>query len=499
MKDVRSKMARGAAWTVSFKLLDRGLALISTLVLARILVPADFGLIAMAASLVSMLDLFNAFGLDVALIQRQRADAAHFNTAWTLNIASGSIIAALMLALAWPLAHFYSEPRLTGVVCCLALSSLVQGFENIGVVTFRKEMNFGRDFMFLLGKRIAMLCVTISLALLLRNYWAMVAGMVFGRIAGVSLSYVLHPFRPRLSLEKLHDFFGFSKWVFAQNFLYFLKERSSDFIVGRLAGPAGLGVFNVSTEIASMPGTELIAPLNRAIVPAYALLAENPEALRREYVSVTGIVSIIAVPAVTGIAAVAPLIVAAVLGSKWRDASPILAMLAFYGIFSALTSNAYSAFLAVGRPRTFVRITGTYVCIHLPMLIFLTHRYGVLGAASAHLAASAIILPISFHLICQTLGLRLMVIVAAVWRPVVAAALMYAVVVAARPVIDPAVISSFEAVRLLAVFAALGAVTYAAGLASLWWLAGRPEGGEAMILRVAGRKWRALRSRAGPK
>lgn len=488
-------MARGAIWMVGFKMVDRGLALISTLVLARILVPSDFGMIAMAASLIAVLDLFGAFGLDVALIQRQGATPAHYNTAWTLNISTGTLIASLMLILAWPLSWFYEEPRLVPVVCCLAASSFIQGFENIGVVAFRKELNFRRDFVFLFGKRAAMVCLTIVLALVLRSYWAMVFGMVFGRITGVGLSYALHPYRPRMTFEKLSDFFGFSKWVFVQNILYFLKERSSDFIVGRLAGPHALGVFNVSTEISSMPGTELIAPINRAILPAYALLVDDPEALRREYVSVMGLVCIVAIPAVTGIASVAPLVVATVLGPKWSDASVILALLAFYGIFAALTSNAYSAFLAVGKPQVFVRITAAYVAIHLPMLIFLTHRYGVLGAASAHLAASSIILPISFYLICKTLQLPVSRILSAVWRPVGAAAAMYVAVVFVRPAVDPAIISSLDALRQLAVCVPFGAATYVIVLAALWMLAGRPEGGEAMVLRLAGRKWDAFRSR----
>ena len=401
-----------------------------------------------------------------------------------------------MLVFAWPLSWFYHEPRLAPVVCCLAASSFIQGFENIGVVAFRKELNFRRDFIFLFGKRAAMVCLTVILVLVLRSYWAMVFGMIFGRTTGVALSYALHPYRPRMTYAKVSDFFGFSKWVFIQNILYFLKERSSDFIVGRLGGPHALGVFNVSTEIASMPGTELIAPINRAILPAYALLVGDPEALRREYVSVMGLVCIVAIPAVTGIAAVAPLVVAAVLGPKWADASVILALLAFYGIFAALTSNAYSAFLAVGQPQVFVRITATYVAIHLPMLIFLTHRYGVLGAASAHLAASTIILPVSFYLICKTLRLPVSRILGAVWRPVGAAAAMYSAVVLARPVVNPATISSLEALKQLAIYVPFGAVTYTVVLAGLWLVAGRPEGGEAMVLRLAGRKWGAVRSRS---
>src|SRR6185312_2958390 len=140
---------------------------------------------------------------------------------------------------------------------------------------------------------------TIVLAFLLRSYWAMVFATLIGRLSGVGLSYVLHPFRPRLSFSKLGEFFHFSKWIFAQNLLTFLKDRSADFVIGRLAGAHALGVFNVSTDIANMPGTELVAPINRALLPGYALLAHDRTALRNEYLLVMSLLGSVAIPAVT--------------------------------------------------------------------------------------------------------------------------------------------------------------------------------------------------------
>ena len=142
MSSIRSSMARGAVWMVLFKLLERSLGMISMLILARLLVPADFGLMAMATSLVALLELITAFGVDTALVQRRDATPAHFNSAWTLNVCAGGAIATMMLLMSWPASVFYREPRVTAVICALAFAAAVQGFENIGVVTFRKEMRF---------------------------------------------------------------------------------------------------------------------------------------------------------------------------------------------------------------------------------------------------------------------------------------------------------------------------------------------------------------------
>src|SRR5215469_7861100 len=149
---IRTLMARGALWMLLFKAVDRGLGFISTLVLARLLVPADFGLLAMATSLIAFLELLTYFGLDTALLRDRETTSTHFNAVWTLNALAGCLIALVMLALSIPAAHFYREPRVTLVICALSAGSLIQGFENVGVVNFGKEMRFDREFRYMFGK-----------------------------------------------------------------------------------------------------------------------------------------------------------------------------------------------------------------------------------------------------------------------------------------------------------------------------------------------------------
>src|SRR5688572_22387334 len=114
--ETRGALARGTAWMVGFRLLDRSVGLISMLILARVLTPADFGLVAMATALIAFVELFGAFGLELALIQRPDATRAHFDTAWTMNVLIGAMVALLLFALARPLAWFYDEPRLVALV-----------------------------------------------------------------------------------------------------------------------------------------------------------------------------------------------------------------------------------------------------------------------------------------------------------------------------------------------------------------------------------------------
>ncbi len=473
---LRKRMARGAAWMVLFRLLDRGLGLVSTVFLARLLLPADFGLVAMATSLIDLLRLIAYFGFDIALLRQAETTEAHFHSAWTLNVFSGAGIAAIMAMLAYPTAYFYHQSALVAVVFTLAAVPLVQGFENVGVVNFQRDMRFDREFWYLFFRRAIRFISTLLFALWFRTYWALVVGILIGRVSGVLFSYVVHPFRPRFSLAAARGLMLFSKWLMLQNFVTFLRDRSSDFVIGRIAGSSSLGIFSIAAEISNMPGTTLVAPINRAILPAYMHLANDLPALAQEYLSVMATVALVAVPAVAGVALCAPFLVLFLLGPKWTQAAPLIEVLAFSGISQVMQSNAYSAFLALGKPEVYVRITSVQVSILVALLIALTSWQSTEGAAWAYVLSSAITLPISFYVIGRHLGLRPSRYLAALWRPVVGTLFMYLGVRLFGPALPGAVaLPASSAVYSLFVCFAIGAPLYLVVLITLWVFAGRPQ------------------------
>ncbi len=482
---LRQAMARGAVWTILFRLIDRTLGLISTLILAHLLMPTDFGLVAMAMSLSAMLQLLTYFSFDIALLRERETDPAHFDAVWTLNVIAGCVIAILMLALAVPAAHFYHAPRLTDVILALAAAPFIQGFENVGIITFRKEMRFDRDFRFMFSRRIIKFAVAVGIAVWLRTYWALVLGILAGPAAGVIISYRMHSYRPRFSLASLGDLLHFTKWLMLQNVLTFLKQHTSDFVVGRLAGPGSLGLFSVAAEIADLPGTELVQPINRAVMPAYMKLAHDLPALRREYLSVMSVVALLAIPAVAGVALCAPFIVILFLGPKWLPAAGVLEILAFYGITRVVQSNAYSAYLALGKPHYIVGISSVNVVALIGLLIALTMRYGLHGAAWAYLLASAITLPIDFYFIIRFMGVRVADYVSNLWRPICSATIMYFTVrsVTASVPSNLDLLSPAHAAYSLVTYVVIGAFTYSIADVFLWLCVGRPvEGAETLLI-----------------
>jgi len=477
MKDVGQKMAKGAAWMVFFKLTERSIGLISTIILARLLIPEDFGLIAMAMSIIAILELLGAFGFDVAIIQNQTAERKHYDTAWTYNVLFAISSTLVLALLASPAAIFYHEPRLENVIYLLALGNLIRGFENIGVLEFRKNMTFDKEFKFQLGKKLAGFFTTVPLAIILGSYWALVAGMLMGWFMGVILSFMLHAYRPRFSLAASHELFHFSKWLLITNLFNFIKIRSADFIIGRLSGPQALGLFTISYEISNLPTTELVAPVNRAVFPGYAKISNNMAALREGFLKVLAMIAIFALPAGMGIAATSEPLVLVFLGSNWIDSIPLIQILAVFGATLALQTNTGSVFLALGRPKILAVIGAIHISLLVPALMVLVSNNGSIGAAWGYLVVTLLMLPINFGFIMFYTKLKFSPIVSVLWRPIMASTTMYFVV---TMILDYLGQSDKFILNLsyLLFTVAIGAIVYILLVIALWRLTGSPHGAE---------------------
>lgn len=497
--EIQGKMARGALWMLLLTGLDRSLGVISTLILVRLLTPSDFGIVAMAMSFVAMAQLLSAFGFDIALIQRRDSTDAHYHSAWTLNVILGLLIALAIVAAAWPIARFYGQPAVFWVVCAIALAPLIGGMENIGIVMFRRDLNFRKEFTFQLSRRLIGFAVTIPLAFWLRNYWALVVGMITLRLAGTVISYLIHPFRPRLSLAKARSLIGFSRWLLLNNIVGFLKERSSDFFIGRMLGAAPLGVYNVTYEIAIMPTTELSAPINRALLPGFSRIAARAVEMRVAYGNALGMLALFAVPAAAGIFAVAPFIVPVMLGPNWLSGIFLMEILAFNGGLLLFHSSICAVLIANGHPHLVTKTNGLYVVVLLMLFAVLVPSQGLPGAAFAALTASVIMTPVYLMQVRRSLGIPAALYFRIATRPVLAAVGMVLLVRWALPQWTSGM-SAHVAAGWLLLGIGLGMVSYALLLLGAWLAQGRPEGAERVLLdKIRQRlKWHNERDPACP-
>lgn len=479
---IGTEMAKGATWMVAFKLMERTLGVISTMILARILVPEDYGLIALATSLIAILELFGAFGFDMALIQNQNAERKHYDTAWTIYVIYGALVAALLMFLAVPVSNFYGDPRLIYIIRVLALGSLIQGFRNIGIVDFRKHMYFRREFIFQVSNKLVSFCVTVPAAIILKSYWALIIGMLTSKVTALVMSYIMHRYRPRFSLQAISELFNISVWLLVNSILYFLRNRSVDFIMGKTIGARELGLYRVGYEISIMPTTELSAPVNRAVFPGYAKQSHDLEILRAGVVGVMSMVALIVIPAGFGIAATAELLVPVTLGFKWMDCIPLMQIMAFYGAVTAIQSNFGYVYLVIGKPRITTFLLGGNVVLTLPLLFIVIPLFGAQGAANMLLISVLILLPINYFLLNINIKLTFQDIIKTLWRPVTGATVMYAAVrFFIRVIGTPDEFTIYVVYLLLSVL--IGAFVYIALVIGLWILVKTPHGAEYEILK----------------
>jgi PST family polysaccharide transporter len=473
---VGDNVARGAAWMLLYRLGDRALGVISTIVLARLLVPGDFGVLAMAMSVIGLLELASTFGLEVALIQRKDARREHYDTVWTLNLIFAGACGLAMLAAAYPAALFYSEPRLVPVIATLAGAWSIQALENIGVVDFRKRLEFRRDFFYLSVKRVVQFVIVIVLARLLSSYWALVLGILVHRVFGVAFSYFASNYRPRLSLAAKGDLLHFSSWMFVNNLIGFANQRFANFVVGRVAGPTALGIYTVSSEISSVPTVELVMTANRAVFAGYAHVSHEYQRLRSAFVQVLGTVGLFVMPAAVGMACVAPVLVQLVLGSKWSLAAPMVAILAVSGGLFALGTATGSVLLALGRVHQMSMLTGIRCVLIVAGMSILVQRLGMRGAALSELIATAVYLPLAFTLAARPLSMAIGDFVSFFWRPVCATVAMFLLLrTSAASIAEPLATTTVSLFRQLGTQVALGALAYVGVLAGLWVLSGMPK------------------------
>ena len=431
----------------------------------------------MASLILGLVEILLDLGVNVALLQNRAPSGQHYDTAWTLRLIQMGAAAVVVALAAAPAAAYFGDSRIAPVLYVMAIGLALGGAENIGVLTFQKEMRFGLDFRFMFSKRLAAFAITVFAAWLLRSYWAMVIGALGGRILGVLLSYRVHPMRPRFSLAKFHDIFLVSQWTLLGGIASYLNRSLHKIAVARISNPSTTGAYALADEISAMPATELLAPLNRVLFPAFVEAKENLPELKRLYLLAQGLQTLVAVPASAGLALVAHDAVLLLLGETWLVAVPFVQLLALANVFQAITTSGGYVMLTVGHFRKVAVLNWSQVICFLLGATALLHKPDALAVATLHLAVVVVMFFLAAFLIFGSLpNLRPIDVVRSILRPLVATAIMVVAVLQVDLLQIPA------GALVLSAKVGLGVTTYGAAVFAMWWLAGKPAGAESYLL-----------------
>lgn len=480
----KKELAKSGAWVLSISHTIKALAFISTIVLARLLTPADFGIVAIATAVVTLVEMLGDFGFHVYLVQKKELNREDLDTAWTFQILLALLESILLLACASLVGGWYKEPRLKAVFYVLAATVLLGGFRNVGIVSFQKELKFHLEFLLRVPSKIIGITAALGLAYALNNYWALILGICSQRITEVAASYTLCSYRPRFCLQGARELFGFSKWLYCNTTLSFVLQRAPDLILGKLAGKDAVGLFSVSHSIATLPTSELAEPVARATFPSYVKLRDDPELLKEGYLKVLRLLAFFAVPMGVGIAALAEIVVPVLLGNKWISAVPVLQILALGGILKTLQSNTGSVFLAVGRPWVITSLWALRVCVLIPMLVVFCLRSGVVGAAWAFFLAEAVTSPFILVYVLRSLRVSWKDVIDTFIRPLLGSLIMYFLLVLVRG--SKIILAMPVNILSLGVMVFIGSIIYLSCILLLWMLSGKKDSSpESWILGMA--------------
>ncbi|HEX4273494.1 MAG TPA: lipopolysaccharide biosynthesis protein [Rhizomicrobium sp.] len=465
-------MLKGSAWTVGVRWAARALGLVSTLFLARLLTPKDFGIVTIAMIVVGTVEIFIQTGQHNAIIRHAAPTRAHYDTAFTIFILLSSTLAAAVF-LAAPMTDIYfHEPRAIPVVRILALRTLMNGFENIGVVDFRRDLKFHRQFLYQVLPSFISFFVTLAAAFVLRNYWALVIGITVQQFSGLVLSYVLSPYRPRLSLAKVRDLWSFSIWTFLRGIGAYLSVQIDKLAIGGFAGAAAMGRYEVAMDVASSPSDEINAPMMSVLFPVMAKTQHDRAKLKELYLTVLYWSVLICRSTAIGVALVVSDLVDVVLGPQWPDVKPLMPWLALaYGL-TGMAWSVYPLFDVIGKPHVAARLQWVsvlfLVCAVVPAALLFRNLQAVV---QARLAYSLLTAPLLLGMLVRELDLGWRDFFLVFWRPFVASLAMTAVVLS----IEHAMAGG--ALRLFVTVAA-GALVYVGTIMTVWRTMGCPEGPE---------------------
>jgi lipopolysaccharide exporter len=460
---------------------DRLIGLVSTMILARLLVPDDFGIIAMASMVIGLVDVLLDMGVDVSLIQNQSASQDDFNSAWTLRLIQAMVAATVVVIAAYPAAHYFHDARVTPVIQVLAIALLASGLENIGVVTFQKKMEFGLEFRFLFLKRISGFLVTITAAALLRSYWALIIGSISGRAIGVGLSYLLHPMRPRLSLVAVKPILSFSGWNLLRGIGGYTNENLHRFVVGHRTSSSVLGAYSLGSEIAALPSTEVISPLSRVLFPVFVKFRDDLGKLKQTFLLALGVQALIGIPSGIGLALVAEELVLTLLGEKWRMAIVFVQIMGVINVLAAIGHSGGYLLLAVGRARVTAVNVWLQIALFGAMVGFLFPGGGAVEIAWLRLlVASCGLVGYIYVIRGQLGGLTLADLLGMVWRPTVASATM-GLVLLQMTLSEGVPVAAWLGGKVI-----IGGIVYTLVELALWRVTGCPSGAESYILGNAG-------------
>ncbi len=403
------EQAVGAAlWMAGFRVAQQVLDNLFTLVLVRLLVPADFGLIAMAGVFTAVLNVVSDMGLARAVVQRRDVDQEYSSTAFWANLAMGILLGVIALAVSTPVARLYGEPGVRGVFAVLSLRFVFAGASATAVAMLWRGLGARTLVLRNTISIIAAGVVAIVLALRGAGVWALVAQSLTLFTLRSALLWVSTPWRPslRFSWVKFKDMWGFGSRILGARIFRFAVVQSDNLLIGRTLGATLLGYYAFAYGMFLAPSIDISHIVAQVSFSTFSRLQEDRPKLRHAFLMVSQYVSLFALPALLGFLLIAHDLVTVAFGAKWLPAVPVLRILlaaALLQIHTALWTSIYSA---LDRTDWVFKWAFIAAALYVPAFV-IGLRWGIQGVAAGYTLSTLILVPSQLGLVARLVDLRL--------------------------------------------------------------------------------------------
>jgi lipopolysaccharide exporter len=401
-------VARSSRQTAVAQVVTQGVRFLTNVVLARLLTPNDFGVVAVALVLTALIDQFKDFGMGAAIIQRPTVDRILLNSVFYLNVAIGIFAAGGMLLFAEPLAEAIGNRSASTVIRAYAGITIVTALGLVHQSVLSRRMQFRKLAWVTAVPAVITASTSLIAAVAGMGYWALVLGAAVGAIAGTVMLWGSDKWRPtrEVSFSSLASIWGFSWHAFMSNVLYCVWTQMDKVIVSRGVGPAALGIYTMGQRVVSTPLSAISSVIDRVTFSAFSRRQDENAALRSGFTRSSAVIALITFPVMAGAAALATPMVAVVFGPKWSDLAPVIQVLAPVGAVQSVTFNCGQILLAKGRADWTYR----WGILHLIVLLVLEItfvRWGVVGVTLGYATGIVLITPFSLLLAFHFIEMRL--------------------------------------------------------------------------------------------
>ena len=419
------QVGRGVMWSYFTFVIGKVMVFISTVILARILTPADFGLVGLASVLAGYLGTLHTFGVGEAFIQSKFGSEESANATFVLSVASGVLLFLLSVIITPLVVIFFREPRIQGIFPVLAFTYVLTGLTTIHDALLVKELKLQQRLLPTFVQYISKGIGSIVLALMGFGAWAIVWGVIIGTVAkSVTLVFV-SPWKPTRAWnpQVTREIFGFGKFMVLQNIFGALEDNIDYMIVGRRLGVTDLGLYTLGYRAPELAIISLPSVISNVAYPAYAKLQDNIMELQRSVRKTVQLVSWVAIPAGIGLAMISSAFILTFYTNKWESAIPVMQLLSLYAMVYTLTYNFGDAYKAMGRPDILNKISISTIAFTI-FALWVGAHYGIVGVAWAHLLRVVILLGIQIVIVKRILGIPPMHVLDGIFRALLSAAVM---------------------------------------------------------------------------